>query len=294
MGEEAPGETGAARDLAVADCGIFVYAFLPFLKHQYECPPATVLFTKAEVLLLLYLPFCLLYSPPPRRSSRSRSRSPARSYRERHENVENPGNNLYVTGLSIRVTEKDLEKYFAKVGEVIEARLVVDPRTRESRGFGFVTMSRVKDADRCIRHLHGSTLEGRIITVEKAKRRRARTPTPGQYLGVRSLRSTRYSQGRHGERGSYDDTRNGGSSRDSRSPYRNGPDSPYRGRSGYHHDSQDRHVGRGSYDDSPRDSRSPSPNARGSPYNRRSRYRHSHGTPSRSRSITPVYTKERR
>jgi RNA recognition motif-containing protein len=41
-----------------------------------------------------------------------------RSYRERHENVENPGNNLYVTGLSIRVTEKDLEKYFAKVGEV--------------------------------------------------------------------------------------------------------------------------------------------------------------------------------
>ncbi len=32
--------------------------------------------------------------------------------------MENPGNNLYVTGLSIRVTEKDLEKYFAKVGEV--------------------------------------------------------------------------------------------------------------------------------------------------------------------------------
>lgn len=131
----------------------------------------------------------------------------------------------------------------------------------------------------------------------QAKRRRARTPTPGQYLGVRSLRSTRdfgYSQGRHGERGSYDDTRNGGSSRDSRSPYRNGPDSPYRGRSGYRHDSQDRHVGRGSYDDSPQDSHSPSPNARGSPYNRRSRYRHSHGTPSRSRSITPVYTKERR
>jgi RNA recognition motif-containing protein len=119
------------------------------------------------------------YSPPPRRSSRSRSRSPARSYRERHEDVENPGNNLYVTGLSIRVTEKDLEKYFAKVGEVIEARLVVDPRTRESRGFGFVTMSRVKDADRCIRHLHGSTLEGRIITVEKV--RIARLQTNGNF-----------------------------------------------------------------------------------------------------------------
>ncbi len=63
--------------------------------------------------------------------------------------------------------------------QVIEARLVVDPRTRESRGFGFVTMSRVKDADRCIRHLHGSTLEGRIITVEKV--RIARLQTNGNF-----------------------------------------------------------------------------------------------------------------
>lgn len=45
--------------------------------------------------------------------------------------------------------------------------LVIDPWTRESRGFAFVSMSSVKEADRCIKYLDGSVLEGRIITVEK-------------------------------------------------------------------------------------------------------------------------------
>lgn len=32
--------------------------------------------------------------------------------------AENPGNNLYVTGLSARVTDQDLEKHFSTEGEV--------------------------------------------------------------------------------------------------------------------------------------------------------------------------------
>ncbi|KAJ0106615.1 hypothetical protein Patl1_17691 [Pistacia atlantica] len=71
-----------------------------------------------------------------------------------------PGNNLYVTGLSTRVTSSDLEK-------VTECHLVTDPRTRESRGFAFVTMETVEDADRCIKYLNRTVLEGRLVTVEK-------------------------------------------------------------------------------------------------------------------------------
>lgn len=55
--------------------------------------------------------------------------------------------------------------------QVVECRLVVDPRTRESRGFGFVTMDNGEDADRCVKYLNRSTLEGRIITVEKVSSR---------------------------------------------------------------------------------------------------------------------------
>ncbi|KAL5981417.1 hypothetical protein ACLOJK_015477 [Asimina triloba] len=79
----------------------------------------------------------------------------------------NPGNNLYVTGLSTRVTDSELEKYFSSEGKVTECHLVMDPRTRESRGFGFVTMETVEEAERCIKYLNRSVLEGRLITVEK-------------------------------------------------------------------------------------------------------------------------------
>ncbi|KAL8225262.1 hypothetical protein R6Q57_017819 [Mikania cordata] len=60
-------------------------------------------------------------SPPHKRYSRSvsksRSRSRSRSYDA--SDIENPGNSLYVTGLSRRVTKKDLEKHFSAEGKII-------------------------------------------------------------------------------------------------------------------------------------------------------------------------------
>ncbi|CAN1178382.1 Serine/arginine-rich splicing factor SR45a [Linum perenne] len=119
-------------------------------------------------------------SPPPRasvspprgrrstslsRSRRSRSRSRSRD----SVDASNPGNNLYVTGLSTRVTSTDLEKFFGKEGKVLNCNLVCDPRSKESRGFAFVTMETKDDADRCIKYLNRSVLEGRLVTVEKVK-----------------------------------------------------------------------------------------------------------------------------
>ncbi|ONK63762.1 uncharacterized protein A4U43_C07F18670 [Asparagus officinalis] len=157
-------------------------------------------------------------TPPPRRRSRSISPPPSRARtRSRSQDsgdANNPGNNLYITGLSTRVTSSDLEKYFNKEGQVLECQVVLDPRSRESRGFAFVTMETAEDADRCIRHLHRSVLEGRLITVERAKRRRGRTPTPGKYCGSRERRDSGCKRTR------------------SRSPYRSRQrdDSHYRGR----------------------------------------------------------------
>ncbi|XP_041022013.1 serine/arginine-rich splicing factor SR45a-like isoform X2 [Juglans microcarpa x Juglans regia] len=159
----------------------------------------------------------------PRSRSRSRSwsrprpRSRSRS-RGRAEPV-NPGDTLYVTGLSQRVTERDLEEHFSKEGKVASCFLVMEPRTRVSRGFAFVTMETVEDANRCVKYLNQSVLEGRYITVEKSRRKRARTPTPGHYLGLKSTRDFGH-RGGGGDRGRYrgrDDYR--------RSPRR----SPFRG-----------------------------------------------------------------
>ncbi|XVE87491.1 hypothetical protein DITRI_Ditri18aG0121700 [Diplodiscus trichospermus] len=152
--------------------------------------------------------------PRHRSGSRSRGRSRSRS-RGRGEAL-NPGNTLYVTGLSQRVTERDLEEHFSKEGKVASCFLVVEPRTRISRGFAFVTMDNVEDANRCIKYLNQSVLEGRYITVERSRRKRPRTPTPGHYLGLKNTRE----YGR-GDRGRYRDD-----SGNRRSPRR----SPYRGR----------------------------------------------------------------
>ncbi|GMH09383.1 hypothetical protein Nepgr_011224 [Nepenthes gracilis] len=172
-----------------------------------------------------------------RSASPDSSGSPARGHRRMSrsrslEDASNPGNNLYVTGLSTRVTTSDLEKYFGKEGKVIDCHLVTDPHTRESRGFGFVTMESNEDASRCIKYLNHSVLEGRLITVEKAKRIRARTPTPGKYRGTRDRhggqgrrRSRSYSP--HGwDRGygRYPYPNSKGRRRISRSPYSRRPD----------------------------------------------------------------------
>ncbi|KAJ6840474.1 serine/arginine-rich splicing factor SR45a isoform X2 [Iris pallida] len=170
-------------------------------------------------------------SPPHRRSrTRSRSRSGSRS----RADAVNPGNTLYVTGLSSRVTERELEDHFSKEGKVAECRLIVEPRTRISRGFAFITMDTTEDAERCIKYLNHSVLEGRHITVEKSKRKRPRTPTPGNYLGLKNTRESSYRYERSRYRGGREDY--GGYRRSPRrSPYRGGRDysprrSPYRSR----------------------------------------------------------------
>jgi len=123
-----------------------------------------------------------------RRGSRSRSpgappRNDERPGRGGNDVSQNPGNNLHVSGLSSRVDNRDLETAFGKYGKVAKAAVMYDPHTRESRGFGFVTMETAADAEACVANLNGTEMKGRNITVEKARRGRARTPTPGRYFG---------------------------------------------------------------------------------------------------------------
>lgn len=46
---------------------------------------------------------------------------------------------------------------------------MLDPHTRESRGFGFVTMETVEAADAAIEAITGMEVSGRTISVEKVR-----------------------------------------------------------------------------------------------------------------------------
>ena len=95
----------------------------------------------------------------------------------------NPGSNLFVTGIHPRLEERDVEELFAKHGAVEKCNIMRDPHTRDSRGFGFVKMVTGEEADAAKDALQGEVIEGRTLSIEKARRAKPRTPTPGKYFG---------------------------------------------------------------------------------------------------------------
>lgn len=95
----------------------------------------------------------------------------------------NPGSNLFVTGIHPRLHEEEITRLFEKYGVVEKCNIMKDPHTRESRGFGFVKMTTSEEADAAKEALQGEVYEGRTLSIEKARRARPRTPTPGKYFG---------------------------------------------------------------------------------------------------------------
>jgi RNA recognition motif-containing protein len=76
---------------------------------------------------------------------------------------------LFIGGLAFSTTEQGLQEFFAKAGEVTSAAIVTDRDTGHSRGFGFVEMAKVEDAQRAVADLNGRDLDGRSLKVELAK-----------------------------------------------------------------------------------------------------------------------------
>ena len=76
---------------------------------------------------------------------------------------------LYIGNLSPSVTEEDLRLLFSRAGAVTEVQLMLDPATRQSRGFAFVTMATPELAAAVLREFHSYSLGGRYITVTEAR-----------------------------------------------------------------------------------------------------------------------------
>ncbi|CAM6127641.1 unnamed protein product [Calypogeia fissa] len=75
------------------------------------------------------------------------------------------GTKLYVGNLPWSVHSKQLAEVFQDVGNVELVEVIYDRDTQRSRGFAFVTMTTVEDAERAIEMLDKTELEGRIIKV---------------------------------------------------------------------------------------------------------------------------------
>jgi cold-inducible RNA-binding protein len=78
---------------------------------------------------------------------------------------------LYVGNLPYQMTDTELEETFTQVGEVVDAVVVIDRDTGQSRGFGFVEMADAETAQAAVEQLNGIEVGGRALRVAEASPR---------------------------------------------------------------------------------------------------------------------------
>jgi len=76
---------------------------------------------------------------------------------------------IFVAGLPFAVSDSELQELFEPYGTVGSAKVILDRETHKSRGFGFVEFSSNEEAEKAIKALDGTSLEGRTLTVKVAE-----------------------------------------------------------------------------------------------------------------------------
>lgn len=74
---------------------------------------------------------------------------------------------LFIGGLDYRTTDDSLKKHFEQWGEIVDVVVMKDPKTKRSRGFGFITYSRghmVDDAQNARPH----RVDNRVVEPKRA------------------------------------------------------------------------------------------------------------------------------
>ena len=79
--------------------------------------------------------------------------------------------NIYVGNLAWKTRNQDLKDLFENFGTVERAFIVRDKKTKRSRGFGFVEMTKDEDARAAIENLDNTVFLERTIVVNEAKPR---------------------------------------------------------------------------------------------------------------------------
>lgn len=77
--------------------------------------------------------------------------------------------NIYVGNLSSETTEEQLKEMFLRFGEVTSVKLISDIHSGKSKGFAFVEMPEMDEAQNALNDLNHSTLDSRNIIVNEAR-----------------------------------------------------------------------------------------------------------------------------
>lgn len=77
---------------------------------------------------------------------------------------------LFVAGLPYDMDSIDLKEMFELYGTVVMAKVVTDPATRKSKGFGFVEYSNSAEAKEVMELLNGKMVDRKVLVVKPAEK----------------------------------------------------------------------------------------------------------------------------
>jgi RNA recognition motif-containing protein len=86
---------------------------------------------------------------------------------------------IFIANFPFHLTETDICDLFKLFGEIVDCKLVTDPETGKSRGFGFIEFRNRKQAWTAMKKMNNLEIGGRYVAVtastsEKAKKDIAR------------------------------------------------------------------------------------------------------------------------
>jgi RNA recognition motif-containing protein len=85
---------------------------------------------------------------------------------------------IYVGNLPYTADSQQLAQMFSAYGVIVDATVVIDRSTGQSKGFGFVEMTTDESVQRAITGLNGTTVADRTLIVNEAR------PRPDRFAGA--------------------------------------------------------------------------------------------------------------
>lgn len=89
--------------------------------------------------------------------------------------------NIYVGQLPYSATAEELRTIFSQFGEIASLNLITDKFSGQSKGFAFVEMPNNAEADKAIKALNKTMLQGREIKVNQAEARKEKSSSRNRW-----------------------------------------------------------------------------------------------------------------